>query len=241
MHPLVRITIRLPVLALLLGLGACGFQLQGTTPLPFDTLSITIPENTQFGSDVRRAIKAASPNTKIIEPNALASDFVISPNAQLNNVGSQTTTLVANPAQMKRDSSVPYQAQLQQISQSRNARVVSLNAQGRVEEYELTLTFVFRIVSDKNEIILPDTVLTSVRDLPFDDRVVQAKESEQATLFRDMQKSLVPRIIRRIAAPDVKQRYDELLAENGKKAENDEPSIAPQQTSKKNLFPHLDN
>ena len=235
MFELRRLLAYLSLPALLIGLSGCGFQLQGTTPLPFETLSITIPKNTQFGADVRRAIKAASPNTTIIEPSDSASEFIRNPNASLNNVGSMTSTLTfenkptiqsnqtRQPTQTE-STPVPYQAQLQQISESRNARVVSLNAQGRVEEYELTLKFVFRIVNSKNEIILPDTVLTSIRELPFDDRVIQAKESEQATLFRDMQKSLVSRIVRRIAAPDVRQRYDALLAAP-KIEDNDEPVI----------------
>jgi LPS-assembly lipoprotein len=46
--------------------------------------------------------------------------------------------------------------------------------------------------------------------MPFDERVVQAKEGEAATLYRDMQKSLVARMMRRLTAPDIKQRWDEL-------------------------------
>ena len=226
MFECVRLLTRLPLLAFLIGLTGCGFQMQGATPLPFETLSITIPENTQFGADVRRAIKAASPNTTIIEPRDSAMAFTSNPNTQLSNVGSMTSTLsVANNPIIQQPASAPYQAQLQQVSETRNARVVSLNAQGRVEEYELTLKFVFRIVNSKNEIILPDTVLTSVRELPFDDRVVQAKESEQVTLFRDMQKSLVARIIRRISAPDVRQNYEALLAPPKNDGNDDEPGV----------------
>lgn len=162
-------------------LAACGFRLQGATPMPFDTLSVTIPENTQFGADVRRAIRAASPGIVIVEP--MPGNRAVKP---------------------------PYQAQLQQISETRSSREVSLNAQGRVEEYELTLTFTFRMVNSRNEVILPDTTLVAVRNLPYDDNVVQAKEGEQATLFAQMQKSLVNRLMRRITAPDVRQNYDRL-------------------------------
>lgn len=162
---------------LTLGLTACGFKLQGTTPLPFDALLMKVPENTAFGADLRRAIKAASPNTALLE-----------------------------------SASSSYDAALQQISTSRTAREVSLNAQGRVEEYELTLTYTFNLVTANGEIILPNTTLRAVRNLPFDDRVVQAKEGEQATLFNQMQTSLVSRIVRQISAPDVAERYAELKA-----------------------------
>jgi LPS-assembly lipoprotein len=166
-------------LGLVLVLSACGFQLQGRAPLPFDTLYVSVPQNSQFGADLRRAIRASSPDTKIIE-----------------------------------DPTEPYQAQLQQVSETRSSREISLNAQGRVEEYELTLVYVFRIVDPNGDNILPSTTLVAVRDMPFDDRVVQAKEGEQATLFRQMQKSLIARVMRRISAPDVAQRYQKLIESN---------------------------
>ncbi len=167
------------VVVLALAVSACGFRLQGSIPLPFDALYMKVPDNSAFGADLRRAIKAASPNTVLVD-----------------------------------DVSVPYDAALQQISETRNAREVSLNAQGRVEEYELTLTYTFNLVSADGDIILPNTTLRAVRNLPFDDRVVQAKEGEEATLFRQMQTSLISRIVRRISAPDVAQRYEELKASN---------------------------
>jgi LPS-assembly lipoprotein len=166
-------------LALVVVVSACGFQLQGRTPLPFDTLLVSVPQNSQFGADLRRAIRAASPGTKIVE-----------------------------------DPLEPYEAHLQQISETRSSREVSLNAQGRVEEYELTLTYVFRIVDPNGDNILPPTTLVAVRDLPFDDNVVQAKEGEQETLFKQMQKSLISRVMRRISAPDVTQSYQKLLESN---------------------------
>lgn len=162
-------------------LAACGFRMQGRTPLPFETLYVSIPDNTQFGADIRRAIKAASPQTIIID-----------------------------------SASESYQAQLQQINETRTAREVSLNAQGRVEEYELTLTYSFRIVAANKELILPDTTLVVQRNLPFDDRVIQAKEVEQATLFKQMQSSLVSRIMRRISAPDVADRFAKVQANSAK-------------------------
>lgn len=172
------------MLAMTILLTACGFKLQGTTQLPFERLSITISENTQFGADVRRAIRAVSPNTVIVPNEPLLKGE--KPN---------------------------YQAQLQQVSVSRDVREVSLNPQGRVEEYELTLIFTFRLVNARNEIILPDTTLVTVRDLPYDDNVVQAKEGEITTLFEQMQRSMVERLVRRITSPDVAQNYERLERE----------------------------
>lgn len=162
-------------------LAGCGFKMQGATPMPFDSLAITIPQNSQFGADVRRAIRASSPGIVIIEPS--------STQAGVNTVP---------------------QARLEQVSEDRNSRIVSLNARGKPEEFELTLIYTFRLVNAKNQIILPNTTLSAARAMPFDERVVQAKETEAVTLYRDMQKSLVPRMMRRLTAPDIKQRWDEL-------------------------------
>lgn len=203
------VRVLLSLMALLMA--GCGFKMQGVTPMPFDSLAVTIPQNSQFGADVRRAIRAASPNTLIIEPTAAKP---VAP-------GEKRTI---DPK------SIP-QARLEQIAEVRNSRIVSLNAQGKPEEFELTLAFTFRLVNAKNQIILPDTTLTAARAMPFDERVVQAKEGEAATLYRDMQKSLVARMMRRLTAPDIKQRWDTLKAATPDEEENIDTAIPIQAPS----------
>jgi len=208
-HHYARVCGRLLVGLAVLMLSACGFRLQGVTPLPFDSLYITIPQNSQFGADIRRAIRAASPNTKIIETSDMvvrATDFDESDDADSPGA--------LNALKLKKAQKLA-QAKLEQVSEIRNTRQVSLNSQGKVEELELSLRYTYRLVDAKDRIIVPDTTLYQVRNMPFDDRVVQAKEGEAATLFKDMQKSLVTRILRRITAPDVKERWDTVQAEPG--------------------------
>ncbi|MCD0501793.1 LPS assembly lipoprotein LptE [Bordetella petrii] len=155
-------------LAAVLLLAACGFALRGVTPLPFESLYVGIPDNTRFGADVRRALRAASPDTR----------------------------LVGQPEDA--------QAVLQMVRNDRSLREVSLNAQGRVEEYELGIVFTFRLVSNKGVAILPDTTLTVYREMPYDDQVVQAKQGQIESLYESMQQSLVSRLLRRLTAPDVR-------------------------------------
>jgi LPS-assembly lipoprotein len=181
-------------------LAGCGFKMQGVTPMPFDSLNITIPQNSQFGADVRRAIRAASPNIVIIEPTPIKP---VAPGEKP----------VIDPKSIA-------QAKLEQVSEVRNSRIVSLNARGKPEEFELTLVYTFRLVTAKNQIILPNTTLSAARAMPFDERVVQAKEGEAVTLYRDMQKSLVARMMRRLTAPDIKQRWDEIKASTPADEEN---------------------
>ena len=195
-------------------LAGCGFKMQGVTPMPFESLAITIPQNSQFGADVRRAIRAASPGIVIIEPSAAKP---IVPGEKL----------VIDPK------TVP-QARLEQISEVRNSRIVSLNARGKPEEFEMTLVYTFRLVNAKNQIILPNTTLSAARAMPFDERVVQAKEGEAVTLYRDMQKSLVARMMRRLTAPDIKQRWDMLQASTPAEQENIDVAT-PVQAPKENI------
>lgn len=219
-------------------LAGCGFKMQGSTPLPFDSLHITIPQNSQFGADVRRAIRAASPNTRLIElndiqvrPRDMKEDEDVEDKATQDNIKAKQVRKLA-------------QARLEQLGEERQTRIVALNAQGKVEEFELTLKFTFRLVNAKDQIILPATTLTASRSMPFDERVVQAKEGEAATLFRDMQKSLVTRIVRRITAPDITQRWETVSKAKGEEAEEietvapvNEPSVVPPMWQNPSLTP----
>ncbi len=167
------------LVSLILFLTACGFRLRGSLgtvdALPFNSIYITIDQNTALGSTLRRIIRSSSPETTIVNSAAEPADVV-----------------------------------LQQVAENRSSREVSLNPQGRVEEFELRLTYTFRLVTPSGEVVLADTTLEETRDLPFDDRVVQAKEAEEAALFNQMQLSLVSRIYRRISAADVVENFTKI-------------------------------
>jgi LPS-assembly lipoprotein len=134
------------------------------TPLPFDSLSISIADNSRFGVDLRRAIHAISPGTR----------------------------LVNDPKEA--------QAHLQQIANHHLKRAVSLNAQGRIEEYELTLQFSFRVTDAEGNILIPDTTLETSRDMAYNDQFAQAKARQMETLFQNMEQSMINRIIHRLSA-----------------------------------------
>lgn len=164
---------RASLLVLVGMLTACGFTMRGVTPLPFDSLYLMgLSDNTRFGGDVARALRAASPNTQLVSDRKKAQ-----------------ATLIA-------------------VSQSRAQRETSLNPQGRVEEYELRVQYTFRLIDARGNLLLPDTTFTDTRDMPYDDNVVQAKQGETETLYRDMEKALVSRLMRRLTAPDVAEAFE---------------------------------
>jgi LPS-assembly lipoprotein len=94
------------------------------------------------------------------------------------------------------------EAVLQQVSLSRYQREISINAKGQVEEYELQLTFVFELLDAKGRSVLPPTTLAVMREVPY-----EAKDSEIEMIFRDMEQSLINRIVRRLSSPDVTSAY----------------------------------
>jgi LPS-assembly lipoprotein len=92
------------------------------------------------------------------------------------------------------------EAQLDVISEARGKTILSLNSQGRVREYLLTYTLVFRVRDTKGAVLLAPTEIALKRSISFNENQTLAKESEEVLLYRDMQTDLVQQILRRLAA-----------------------------------------
>ncbi|MBP6020131.1 MAG: hypothetical protein KA735_11625 [Burkholderiaceae bacterium] len=108
---------------------------------------------------------------------------------------SPNTRFVSEPADA--------QAKLIQLSNEQSLRELSIDAQGQVEEYELNLVFVFQLTDAKGHIVLAPTTLRATREVPYDANVVQAKQGEIGTVFKEMQQSMIDRVVRHLSAPDV--------------------------------------
>ena len=96
------------------------------------------------------------------------------------------------------DSAKEAEAVFQQLQDSRVKIVLSVNAQGRVREYRLQMTYRFRLVDAKGrELVGPNEIALS-RDITYDDSTVLAKDLEEGLLWRDMNNDLVNQILRRL-------------------------------------------
>ncbi|MCL2523133.1 MAG: LPS assembly lipoprotein LptE [Betaproteobacteria bacterium] len=91
------------------------------------------------------------------------------------------------------------EATFQQVSDNRQKSILSVDAQGRVREYRLQLTYAFRIVNAEGKEIVPPNELSLSRDLTYDDSNVLAKDQEERLLWRDMTSELVSQIMRRLS------------------------------------------
>jgi len=87
----------------------------------------------------------------------------------------------------------------QQLEDNRQKSILSVNAQGRVREYRLQMTYRFRLVNAKGEEIVGPNELALTRDFNFDDSQVLAKDIEERLLWRDMSSDLVNQIMRRLS------------------------------------------
>jgi LPS-assembly lipoprotein len=92
------------------------------------------------------------------------------------------------------------EALIELVSEGRGRAILSLNSLGRVREYLLTYTVVFRVRDPKGVELLGPTEITLKRNMAFDETQVLAKEAEANLLYRDMQGDVVQQVLRRVAA-----------------------------------------
>lgn len=91
------------------------------------------------------------------------------------------------------------QATLQILADTPVKRILSLNSAGRVREYQLVRTFVFKVTHPKGGEYVPQSSIVMSREMTFDDAAVLSKEAEEVLLWRDIQNDLVQQLLRRLA------------------------------------------
>lgn len=86
------------------------------------------------------------------------------------------------------------------LQEQRQKIVVGTNAAGQVREFQLRLTFRFRLRTPQGKELIADTEMVQQRDISFNESAVLAKETEEALLYRSMQTDIVQQLLRRLAA-----------------------------------------
>ncbi len=118
---------------------------------------------------------------------------------RLLKASSPNTTMV--------DDAASAQVRLIQQSFNRTRSEVSLDFEGKVEEYELGLVFIFTMVDAKGNVLIPATRLSATRLMPYSEDDSAAKAAEMQLLYGDMEKSIADRLYRRVISEDAIERY----------------------------------
>lgn len=99
---------------------------------------------------------------------------------------------------------------LLQINSRRTRKEMSLNVDGKVEEYELGLYISFTVVDNAGNTLLAPTTLSNLRILPYDEDDAAAKAAEMQQLYADMERNIATSMLQRITSDEVIQRYQQL-------------------------------
>lgn len=78
-------------------------------------------------------------------------------------------------------------------------RNLSLNADARAAEFELTMRSTFSVLDRKGQLVMPDTTASVVKQMENDPQNVVGKEEEARILKSEMRRQLAQQIMRRIA------------------------------------------
>jgi len=92
------------------------------------------------------------------------------------------------------------QASLQILQNQQTKSILSLTAKGLVREFQLTRSFVYRIVDEKGKELIPASQIILQREMTFDDERIFAKEAEEAMIVKEMEQDLVLQLLRRLNA-----------------------------------------
>jgi LPS-assembly lipoprotein len=91
------------------------------------------------------------------------------------------------------------EAVFRQLSFGRERVIAAINADGQVREYQLRLTYNFRLEDPTGAPLTQASSIVLLREVTYDDNQVLSKAQEEEFLWLDMEKDLVQQILRRLA------------------------------------------
>ena len=136
-------------------------------------------------------------------PMPFDSLYVAMPEASELGASLKRNIRAASPGTRVTDTAQEAQAVLTPLTDTREKIILSLNAAGRVREYQLKQRFGFKVHDGKGTDFVAPSEIVITRDITFNDADILAKEAEEALIYRDMQNDLVQQILRRLQAGKV--------------------------------------
>ena len=89
------------------------------------------------------------------------------------------------------------QAILYVVGENRTRNVVAYNTRGEAREYELKLDVTFRVAAPNGDQYLPDTVISAVREISYNDEDYLSRGREEALVIDEMMSDIVMQMVRR--------------------------------------------
>ncbi|MDP1606994.1 MAG: LPS assembly lipoprotein LptE [Rhodocyclaceae bacterium] len=90
------------LLLIALTLSACGFQLRGSYSLPWESLYLGMPENSEMYAQIRRSVEAATQTRIVKDPKEAQASLVILRNDQAKNILSLSAAGLVREFQLTR-------------------------------------------------------------------------------------------------------------------------------------------
>lgn len=91
------------------------------------------------------------------------------------------------------------------LSDNKTRNILSLNAQGRIREYNLTYTLRFQVRDQQGNVVLAPATVQQSSKFNYTESDASARSNEQSQLYDAMQYDLVQQILRRLAAIKLNQ------------------------------------
>lgn len=89
-------------LVLALSLAACGFQLRGSYSLPWETLHLGLPENSEMYQQIRRGLEAGTHTRIVTDKQAAQAALIVLNDTQAKNILSLSATGLVREFQLTR-------------------------------------------------------------------------------------------------------------------------------------------
>jgi LPS-assembly lipoprotein len=91
---------------------------------------------------------------------------------------------------------------LELTSEAKEKIILSLTGTGRVREFRLRYSMIYRVHDGKGGEYVPKSTVQLTRDVTYNDAEILAKEAEEQLLFRDMQSDMVQQVLRRLSSAE---------------------------------------
>ncbi len=163
------------LLASALSLGGCGFQLQGTHNMAFQTVQLTgFADNSPMASELAHALQASG--VKVVDSTLSATQAASSARVPITHIV------------------------LDGLRDNRGMAVSTTTAYGQVRDVTASNSLRFRVLRGDGSLLLKPTDVALSRDMSYNETNALAKQSESEALYKAMQSDIGAQVMRRLAA-----------------------------------------